>query len=105
MDISALTNVTSDYIAGQYDASRITSFTKETEDFSSVLGAAMNMINETNDYQNAAESAKIQFALGESTSTHDLAVAQEKAGIALSYTVAVRDKVLDAYKEIMNMSI
>lgn len=105
MDISALTNVSSDYVAKQYEASKLTPFAEENKDFSSMLGAAMNMINETNDYQNAAESARIQFALGESTSTHDLAVAQEKAGIALSYTVAVRDKVLDAYKEIMNMSI
>ena len=105
MDISALTNVSSGYIAGQYDASKIKPFTEESEDFSSVLGAAMNMINETNDYQNAAETAQIQFALGESTSTHDLAAAQQKANLALSYTVAVRDKVLDAYKEIMNMSI
>ena len=31
--------------------------------------------------------------------------ALQKANLALSYTVAVRDKVLDAYKEIMNMSI
>ena len=105
MDISALTNVSSGYIAGQYDASKIKPFTEESEDFSSVLGAAMNMINETNDYQNAAESAQIQFALGESTSTHDLAAAQQKANLALSYTVAVRDAVIDAYKEIMNMSI
>lgn len=105
MDISALTNLSSDYVAQQYEASKITPFTEENKDFSSVLGAAMNMINETNDYQNAAESAQIQFALGESTSTHDLAAAQQKANLALSYTVAVRDKVLDAYKEIMNMSI
>ncbi len=106
MDISALTNVSSDYIAGQYDPSRITPFTEEnSDDFQTVLGAAMNMINETNDYQNAAESAEIQFALGESLSTHDLAVAQQKANIALSYTVAVRDKILEAYREIMNMSI
>ena len=105
MDISALTNVSSGYIAGQYDASKIKPFTEESEDFSSVLGAAMNMINETNDNQNAAESAQIQDALGESTIKHDLAAAQQKANLALSYTVAVRDKVLDAYKEIMNMSI
>ena len=65
----------------------------------------MNMINETNDYQNAAESAEIQFALGESESTHELAVAQQKANLALEYTVAVRDKVIEAYKEIMNMTV
>ena len=55
---------------------------------------------------NSAESFdNIKFALGESTNTHELLVAQEKANIALSYTVAVRDKVIDAYKEIMNMQI
>ncbi len=106
MDISSLTNITSDYITQVYDQSRAKiQATEGNEDFGSVLNAAMNMINETNDYQNAAESAEIQFALGESTSTHELAVAQQKANIALQYTVAVRDKLLEAYKEIMNMSI
>ena len=65
----------------------------------------MGMLRETNDYQNAAESAQIQFALGESVNSHELAAAQSKANITLQYTVAVRDKVLDAYKEIMNMQI
>ena len=55
--------------------------------------------------ENNAEEEEIKFALGESTNTHELLVAQEKANIALSYTVAVRDKVIDAYKEIMNMQI
>lgn len=106
MDISALTNISSDYITQAYELSRSTLPSQENgESFGSVLNAAMNMINETNDYQNAAESAEIRFALGESTSTHELAVAQQKANIALQYTVAVRDKLLEAYKEIMNMSI
>lgn len=106
MDISALTNISSEYINQAYELNRTQMpVTENGEDFGSVLNAAMNMINETNDYQNAAESAEIQFALGESTSTHELAVAQQKANIALQYTVAVRDKLLEAYKEIMNMSI
>lgn len=106
MDISSLTNISSDYIKQAYDQSMVKVQTPEdNESFGSVLRAAMNMIDETNDYQNAAESAEIQFALGESTSTHELAVAQQKANIALQYTVAVRDKLLEAYKEIMNMSI
>lgn len=107
MDISALTNISSDYINQAYELGRTqTNANGETgESFGSVLNTAMNLINETNDYQNAAESAEIKFALGESTSTHELAVAQQKANIALQYTVAVRDRVIDAYKEIMNMSI
>jgi flagellar hook-basal body complex protein FliE len=65
----------------------------------------MNSLTETNDLQNAAESAEIQFALGESSNTHDLLIAESKAEVALQYTVAVRDKIIDAYKELMQMSI
>ena len=43
--------------------------------------------------------------LGYATNTHTLTAMQEKADITLNYTVAVRDKMLEAYKEIMNMQI
>lgn len=79
--------------------------TEKDNGFSTVFQSALNMVNETSDLQNKAESAEIQFALGLSDNTHDLQIAQEKANIALQYTVAVRDKVIDAYKEIMNMSV
>ena len=59
----------------------------------------------TNDLQNAAEQEEVRFALGESDNTHDLLVAETKAAVALQYTVAVRDKIIDAYKELMQMSI
>lgn len=73
--------------------------------FANALGSAMGMVNETNSYINKAESEEIRFALGEAENTHDLQVAQYKANSALQFTVAVRDKLLDAYKEIMNMQI
>ena len=62
-----------------------------------------NLIEETNAYSNAAEEEEIKYALGESDSIHDLQIAQQKANVSLQYTVAVRDAVVDAYKEIMNM--
>jgi flagellar hook-basal body complex protein FliE len=65
----------------------------------------MSSLEETNDLQNAAEEAEIQFALGQSTNTHDLLIAESKAEVALQYTVAVRDKIIDAYKELMQMQI
>ncbi len=105
MDVASLYSVSPDYLT-QYGLHKTAETQKENDgSFSSILDVAMNMINETNDYQNAAESAQIQFALGEAVSTHELAVSQQKANVALQYTIAVRDKVLDAYKEIMNMSI
>ena len=74
-------------------------------DFSSILDGMINAIDETNDLQNYAEQAEIEFALGLSDNTHDLLIAQTKANVALQYTVAVRDKIIEAYKEIMNMQI
>ena len=99
MDISTITHVTSDYIKNALEESSKASKT-ENRDFGSVFQSALGMVDETNELQNSAESAE-----GESTNTHDLQIAQEKANVALQYTVAVRDKVLEAYREIMNMQI
>lgn len=77
--------------------------TDRTSSFSSVFDAIMNQVNETNTLTNSAEEEEIKFAMGMSDSTHDLQIAQEKANISLSYTVALRKTILDAYKEIMNL--
>lgn len=71
--------------------------------FESMFKAAMNLINETEKYTNDAQEAQVAFALGLTDSPADLQVAQMKATLALQYTVAVRNGVLDAYKEIMNL--
>jgi flagellar hook-basal body complex protein FliE len=71
--------------------------------FESLFQAAVNMVKETNAYTNEAEEAEMAYALGLTDSTHDLQVAQQKANLSLQYTVAVRNAVLDAYKEIMNL--
>ncbi|MCR5256399.1 MAG: flagellar hook-basal body complex protein FliE [Acetatifactor sp.] len=73
--------------------------------FDKILDTAINNINTTNSYLSDAENEEILFALGESDNTHDLTIALQKASTALQYTVAIRDKVLDAYKELMNMQI
>ena len=74
-------------------------------DFSSILDSMLNSLNETNILQNQAEASALQFALGESDNMHDLLVAQTKANTALQYTVAVRDKLMEAYQQIMQMQI
>ncbi len=71
--------------------------------FESLFQAAVNMVQQTNDYTNAAEEAETAYALGLTDSTHDLQVAQQKANLSLQYTVAVRNAVMDAYREIMNL--
>jgi flagellar hook-basal body complex protein FliE len=73
--------------------------------FSSVFNSAVDSIKTTNAYLSEAENQEILFALGQSDSAHDLTVALEKAQTALQYTVAIRDRLLEAYKEIMQMQI
>ena len=65
----------------------------------------MSNIKATNAYLSDAENEKLRFAMGETDNTHDLTIAMQKASTALQYTVAVRDKFLEAYREIMNMQI
>ena len=43
--------------------------------------------------------------LGKADNPHDMQIAAAKALQALQYTTAIRDKMLEAYKEIMNMQI
>lgn len=73
--------------------------------FESFLTSAIDSLNTTNGYLSDAENEEIKLALGESDNTHDLTIALQKASTALQYTVAVRDKFLEAYKEIMQMQI
>ena len=103
MDISSLSVINADYY--NEVVNRHIETNKPEESFSSILDSAMNMINETNALRNNADAEQIRFALGEAENTHDLLIAETKALTALQYTVAVRDKALEAYKEIMNMQI
>jgi flagellar hook-basal body complex protein FliE len=79
----------------------------KTEDrnatFESIFKSASNLVNETTNYENGAKEAEMAYSLGLMDNTHDLMATQLKANMSLQYTVAVRNKVIDAYKEIMNL--
>ncbi len=106
--ISALQNVSSQEVSkvaeslGQLNTNGLTA---EGNMFDSILNTAIENINTTNNYLSNAENEKIKWALGESDNTHDLTIALEKASTALQYTVAIRDKVVEAYKELMQLQI
>lgn len=71
--------------------------------FGDVLRGVMKTVDDTNSLQVRAQNEEIKFALGETNNTHDLMIAQQKALVALQYTIAVRDKFVQGYQEIMNM--
>lgn len=73
--------------------------------FGAMLNTAIDNIKTTNSYLSDMEDEEVRFMLGETENPHDLSIALQKASTALSYTVAIRDRLLDAYKELMQMQI
>lgn len=71
--------------------------------FESLYQSAIGMLKETNEYTHAAEEAQMAYMLGLNDNIATLIIAQNKASTSLQYTVAVRNGILDAYKEIMQM--
>lgn len=104
MDVYSLLGTSSLTNATRTNAQALTKTTPENM-FGTILNSAIENINTTNSYLSDAENAEISFAMGETENTHDLIIALQKASTALQYTVAVRDKFLEAYKEIMQMQI
>lgn len=109
MDVySATQALGSDYIDKVTNAVKSASSNQAAtgkDTFDSVYNSVVGLLNDTNKYIQDASQAEIDFSLGNLTSTHELSVYQQKANLALQYTVAIRDKALEAYKEIMNMSM
>lgn len=100
MDVSSIQSL--------YGSTPVTSnntSTNAAQGFDSMLNSVMSLLQDTNSLQEAAQAEETAFALGETDNTHDLMVAEQKANIALQYTVAIRDKVLESYNTIMNMQI
>ncbi len=73
--------------------------------FDTLLNTAIENIKTTNSYLSRKEDEEIKFALGETENTHDLMIAIQKASTALQYTVSIRDKLMESYKELMQMQI
>jgi flagellar hook-basal body complex protein FliE len=44
------------------------------------------------------------FALGKSSSIHEVMIASEKAGLSLRFLMQIRSKLMEAYQEIMRMN-
>lgn len=63
-----------------------------------------NSLKKVNDLQEQKESMIKSFAAGEEQNIHELMITLQKANIAMQMTSAVRNKVLEAYKEIMHLA-
>jgi len=72
-------------------------------DFASMLKQAVDGVNAM---QQTSKNMQERYDMGDtSLSLAQVMIAKEKAGIAFEATLQVRNKVLEAYKQIMNMPV
>ncbi|NPV25918.1 MAG: flagellar hook-basal body complex protein FliE [Firmicutes bacterium] len=62
-------------------------------------------IQEVSNLQKEADLTAAQLATGEIKDIHQAMIAAEKASLTLQLTIQIRNKVLDAYHEIMRMQV
>lgn len=70
-------------------------------DFKNILKSAINNVN---DLQSEADNAIIKLHMGKG-SLHETLIAMEKASLSFQTIVQIRNKVVDAYQEIMRMQV
>ena len=62
-------------------------------------------VQQVNDLQLNAENLDKQLAMGTLENVHDATIAAEKAALAVELTAQIRNKVLEAYQEIMRITL
>lgn len=65
----------------------------------------VDSLNEVNKLQVDADNYKKMLAVGKIDNIHEVMIASEKADIALQFTMSIKNKVVDAYREITRMQI
>lgn len=70
--------------------------------FGDTIKSAVDKVNEM---QNNADQLANKLASGDSVEIHQAMIAMSKAGTALQFTAQVRNKVIEAYQEIMRTQV
>jgi flagellar hook-basal body complex protein FliE len=83
-------------ISANKNAQEVTKSFQETLD---------GFINDVNNLQNSADKAIDKMASGEAADVHEVMIAVEKAKVSFDLLLQVRNKMLDAYKQIMQMQM
>lgn len=73
---------------------------KAYNDFADTLKSSLG---EVNNLQTDKKEMIEAFASGKSENVHELMISLEKAGVAMQMTSAVRNKVMESYRELMQM--
>ena len=64
-----------------------------------------NALKEVSSAQNVSDKKTDQLLTGEVKDVHEVMIASQKASLSLQMTMQVRNKVVEAYQEVMRMQV
>ncbi|QOV10813.1 flagellar hook-basal body complex protein FliE [Viridibacillus arvi] len=76
--------------------------TEQKESFGTMLKEAIQSVN---DSQVASDNMTTKLINGDNVELHDVMITSQKASITLNTALQVRNKVVEAYQEIMRMTV
>jgi len=65
----------------------------------------LNVLDSLNASQNTADTLLQQLAAGQDVDLHQVMIATEENDVNFRVAMAIRDKLVDAYREVMRMSV
>ncbi len=99
--IQGLNGINANLMSKQQSIAKLTG----SESFTYALDAAKNLIDSNIESEKIVSQKTVDFMTGKNDNVVDLMVAQEKSSILLQYTLQVRNGLMNAYKEIMNLPV
>lgn len=72
---------------------------------STVSDAVTRTLNQVNETQSASRAMITRFETGEDVALTDVVLSMQKSSLAFEATLQVRNKVMKAYEDIMNMPV
>ena len=75
---------------------------EKSESFNSVL---KKFVEDVDSLQNNALESVEKLTTGEITDVHDVMIAVEEANTAMEFMLEIRNKIVEAYQEIMRMPV
>jgi len=86
----------------QQQAKSVTDASSMSKDFGEMLSGAINNLAET---ENTANAAIADLAAGKDVDLHQVMLSMQEADIAFQVALQTRNKIVDAYQEIMRMQV
>jgi len=76
--------------------------TEPAANFGDSIKEAVSNVNES---QQTADKLATKLAAGDAVEVHQAMIAMQKASMSFQFTLQVRNKILEAYQEIMRMQV